>query len=179
MLLQPSRIAAAWAGMSFVVILFWPETLASKILRLKAARLNKQKGVDQFIAPDDTGRRSFWQIMVRAHPSCPRDWECVGPGMTDVPLNRAGNGPHEAREACCGSAPLSECKLYGVHLRCVLHVGSVHSQVFTILVQRRESYKMAVGELPRLLAIFAHVFKDVYGLSPGLTGAIFTISEQS
>ncbi len=47
------------------MFLIWlPETLASKLLRDKAARLNKQNQCDRYLSPADKDRGSVWSTLV-------------------------------------------------------------------------------------------------------------------
>ncbi|KAF3765376.1 MFS general substrate transporter [Cryphonectria parasitica EP155] len=47
------------SGICLVAVLLQPETLATKILRDRAAKLNKEKGSDRYIAPADQERLSL------------------------------------------------------------------------------------------------------------------------
>ncbi|KAK1756958.1 major facilitator superfamily domain-containing protein [Echria macrotheca] len=58
-----NRIALLIAVVSAGFVFALPETLASKILQRKAARLNRLEGYRVFIAPADLNRRSFWVSM--------------------------------------------------------------------------------------------------------------------
>jgi len=67
------RIAFILAAVSFITVVLLPETLAYKILRKKATRLNKQSqnGV-RFVSPGDVNRGSVWEALV-----CVRCEECL------------------------------------------------------------------------------------------------------
>ncbi|KAK0619361.1 major facilitator superfamily domain-containing protein [Immersiella caudata] len=56
-------IAVIVAGLSLITVVSLPETLADRLLRDKAARLNKEAGREVFIAPADLNRGSFWAFM--------------------------------------------------------------------------------------------------------------------
>ncbi|KAK0636397.1 major facilitator superfamily domain-containing protein [Bombardia bombarda] len=53
-------IALIWTVATFPAVFFLPETLASKILRTKAAKLNKETKGGGFMAPSDLHREPFW-----------------------------------------------------------------------------------------------------------------------
>ena len=57
-----------YAGVSFASVLFLPETLASKILRRKASRLNKKNKETgkRFVAPSDLEQKSVVAALVRS-----------------------------------------------------------------------------------------------------------------
>jgi hypothetical protein len=63
------RVALIIAIASLGAVVMLPETLASKLLRDKAARMNKQAGRRKYIAPADLGRGSFWSSMVCVFPN--------------------------------------------------------------------------------------------------------------
>ena len=58
------RIALGFAGLSGGFVIALPETFASKLLRVRAARLNREAGYQKFIAPDDLNRQGFWMNFV-------------------------------------------------------------------------------------------------------------------
>ncbi|ROW04220.1 hypothetical protein VSDG_00930 [Cytospora chrysosperma] len=49
-------IAMIYSGICLVTVVLQPETLATKILRDRAAKLNKEKGSEQYLAPADQHR---------------------------------------------------------------------------------------------------------------------------
>ena len=53
-------------GVSFLFLVFLPETLASRILQNNAAKLNKETGSGRvrFVAPADVDKTSFWVSLV-------------------------------------------------------------------------------------------------------------------
>ncbi|KAH8645400.1 major facilitator superfamily domain-containing protein [Xylariales sp. PMI_506] len=59
----PIWITLMIAGVSVIFVLSLPETLASKILRVKAAKLNKEKKCTNYVNPWDINRGSFWTNM--------------------------------------------------------------------------------------------------------------------
>lgn len=66
---QYSWTWAFWAcmmmgGISLVALVLQPETLTSKILRDRAAKLNKEKGSDRYIAPADQERLGVLATLV-------------------------------------------------------------------------------------------------------------------
>ncbi|KAK0652851.1 major facilitator superfamily domain-containing protein [Cercophora newfieldiana] len=56
-------IAVIVAVVSLVAVVALPETLADRLLRDKAARLNKEAGRRKYIAPADVNRGSFWAFL--------------------------------------------------------------------------------------------------------------------
>lgn len=65
----PYWAAMMLSGISFVALLLQPETLATKILRNRAAELNKEKGGDRHLAPADQDRPSLLVTLVSTGPS--------------------------------------------------------------------------------------------------------------
>lgn len=63
-LLTCSRIAVLVAVLSFAAVVMLPETLASKIVRVQAAKMNKAAGCKKFAAATDLNRKSFWSSLV-------------------------------------------------------------------------------------------------------------------
>ena len=58
------RIAVLVAILSFTAVVMLPETLASKIVRTQAAKMNKAAGCKKFVAATDLNRKSFWSSLV-------------------------------------------------------------------------------------------------------------------
>lgn len=52
------------AGVCLVALSFQPETLGNKILRDRAAKLNKEKGTDMYYAPGDLDRPGLLTVLV-------------------------------------------------------------------------------------------------------------------
>lgn len=52
------------SGICFVALFLQPETLATKILRDRAKKLNKEKGSEKYIAPADQNRLGVLQTLV-------------------------------------------------------------------------------------------------------------------
>jgi multidrug resistance protein len=57
-------IAMIFSGICLVTVVLQPETLATKILRDRAAKLNKEKGSEQYIAPADQHRLGVLATLV-------------------------------------------------------------------------------------------------------------------
>lgn len=63
---------AFWAcmilsGICFVALVLQPETLATKLLRDRAAQLNKEKGGDRYMAPADQDRPGVLAVLVSSN----------------------------------------------------------------------------------------------------------------
>lgn len=57
-------VAMMYSGICLLALLFQPETLATKILRDRAGKLNKEKGSDNYIAPADQDRLGVLATLV-------------------------------------------------------------------------------------------------------------------
>lgn len=60
------------SGISLVALVVQPETLATKILRDRASKLNKEKGIEKYIAPADQDRPGILTTLVSAILKPPR-----------------------------------------------------------------------------------------------------------
>lgn len=66
----PYWVCMIFSGICLVALVLQPETLATKILRDRAAKLNKEKGSDSYIAPADQDRPDLLTMLVRTLPYC-------------------------------------------------------------------------------------------------------------
>lgn len=66
------RIALIIAVASFGAVFTLPETLALKLLRTKAQKLNKAIGRTQYVAPGDLNRGSLLSTLVSFNPPSTR-----------------------------------------------------------------------------------------------------------
>lgn len=62
-------VCMIFSGISFVALFIQPETLATKILRDRASKLNKEKGSEKYIAPADQDRPGIVTTLVSIVPS--------------------------------------------------------------------------------------------------------------
>ena len=60
-----NRIALMVAALSFSSVALLPETLATKILSVRAAKMNREAGSFKYATRGDLNRGSTWQFLVR------------------------------------------------------------------------------------------------------------------
>lgn len=58
------------AALSFASVVLLPETLASKILSGRAAKMNREAGSFKYATRGDLNRGSTWQFLVRISLLC-------------------------------------------------------------------------------------------------------------
>lgn len=109
-------IAMIYSGICLVTVVLQPETLATKILRDRAAKLNKEKGSEQYLAPADQHRLGVLATLV----SGIQEWLVLS--LIQPTNSNLENHHYEASVFTLhGDARRLDMRLHGLCLCCFLY----------------------------------------------------------